>query len=85
MDSGANQFGSGHVSYAVLAFKPVVFPICVCFLIATTKAQGQRFGEMMRFDLGEEFFSHGQLYVALSRATRVLNIVLLSKREKGKP
>ena len=47
-------------------FKRVQFPIKPCFAITINKAQGQTM-EITGLHLQEEVFSHGQLYVALSR------------------
>ena len=42
------------------------FPLRPCFAMTINKSQGQTFG-MVGVDLRTDVFSHGQLYVALSR------------------
>ncbi|XXQ35703.1 ATP-dependent DNA helicase [Plasmodiophora brassicae] len=49
------------------------FPITGAFAMTTNKAQGQSFGRVGVW-LGHEVFSHGQLYVALSRCRHPENI-----------
>ncbi|EFX67519.1 hypothetical protein DAPPUDRAFT_63871, partial [Daphnia pulex] len=44
------------------------FPVLLAFAITITKSQGQTFDRVGIF-LPEPVFSHGQLYVAFSRAT----------------
>ena len=45
------------------------FPVKVAFALTINKSQGQTF-EYVGIDLMEDVFSHGQLYVAFSRAKR---------------
>ena len=45
------------------------FPVKLAFAMTINKSQGQTF-EYVGVDLTEEVFSHGQLYVAFSRARR---------------
>ena len=54
------------------------FPIWVCFAITINKSQGQSLGKVV-VDLSPPPFSHGQLYVALSRVTDVANLSVLLK------
>ena len=46
------------------------FPIQLCFAMTINKAQGQSW-DVVGIDLRIPAFTHGQLYVALSRATDV--------------
>ena len=57
------------------------FPIKPAFAITANKAQGQTLSTVGLY-LGTEFFSHGQLYVALSRTGDPNNIKIL-QRKKG--
>ncbi|KAG5556067.1 hypothetical protein RHGRI_006626 [Rhododendron griersonianum] len=52
------------------------FPIRLCFAMTINKAQGQTL-DIVGIDLHEPVFSHGQLYVALSRATASEKIKIL--------
>lgn len=49
------------------SFKRIQFPVKVSFAVTINKAQGQTF-KQVGIDLREYCFSHGQLYVALSRS-----------------
>ncbi|KAG5616607.1 hypothetical protein H5410_016431 [Solanum commersonii] len=51
-----------------LPFKRTRFPVRLCFAMTINKAQGQTL-DFVDINLREPVFSHGQLYVALSRAT----------------
>lgn len=57
-------------------FKRLQFPVKPCFAITINKAQGQSF-KFVGVDLRESVFSHGQLYVALSRVGSKDNQFLL--------
>lgn len=60
------------------------FPIRLCFAMTVNKAQGQSL-KNVGLDLWSPVFTHGQLYVALSRTTNVNNLtVLLPEHAKGK-
>ena len=60
------------------------FPIRLCFAMTINKSQGQSL-KNVGLDLRSPVFTHGQLYVALSRTTNVNNLtVLLPDRAKGK-
>ena len=58
-------------------FKRKQFPIRLSFAMTVNKAQGQTIPNMGVY-LPEPVFSHGQLYVALSRATARSNIKILA-------
>ncbi|ONM00094.1 hypothetical protein ZEAMMB73_Zm00001d030055 [Zea mays] len=57
-------------------FKRMQFPIRLSFAMTVNKAQGQTIPNVGVY-LPESVFSHGQLYVALSRATARSNIKIL--------
>jgi hypothetical protein len=52
------------------------FPIKLAFALTINKSQGQSL-ESVGIDLTADVFGHGQLYVALSRATNFSNIAIL--------
>ena len=52
------------------------FPIKLAYAITINKAQGQSL-ERVGLYLDNQVFSHGQLYVALSRATSPENVAIL--------
>ena len=58
-------------------FKRKQFPIRLSFAMTINKAQGQTIAHAGVY-LPEPVFSHGQLYVALSRATARSNIKVLA-------
>lgn len=51
-------------------------PLILAFAITINKSQGQTF-ERVAIYLSKPVFNHGQLYVALSRATNVENVKIL--------
>lgn len=67
----------GDDSFPGQVFLRTKFPARVCFGITTNKTRGQYFGEALRIDLQYHEFSHGQLYVDRSKATRSKNIHFL--------
>ena len=69
--------GPGDDSFPIQGFTRTQFPVRVCFGVTTNKAQGQSFGGSLGLDLRDEVFSHGQLYVALSRTTHPANLTVL--------
>nr|XP_020179428.2 uncharacterized protein LOC109765053 [Aegilops tauschii subsp. strangulata] len=64
-------------------FKRKQFPIRLSFAVTINKAQGQTI-PIVGVYLPNPVFSHGQLYVALSRATAKRNIKILIQKEKPK-
>jgi ATP-dependent exoDNAse (exonuclease V) alpha subunit len=55
-------------------FTRLQFPLQLCYAMTISKSQGQTFTGKVELYLKDGVFSHGQLYVALSRATSVENI-----------
>jgi ATP-dependent DNA helicase PIF1 len=64
-------------------FKRKQFPIRLSFAMTINKAQGQTI-PIVGVYLPEPVFSHGQLYVALSRATAKSNIKILAVKDNRK-
>ena len=64
-------------------FKRKQFPIRLSFAMTINKAQGQTI-PIVGVYLPDPVFSHGQLYVALSRATAKRNIKILAIKDNGK-
>jgi ATP-dependent exoDNAse (exonuclease V) alpha subunit len=59
------------------------FPVRLCFAMTVNKAQGQSL-DIVGIDLRTSSFTHGQLYVALSRATDVNKLRILQTEERGR-
>ena len=59
------------------------FPVRLCFIITINKSQGQSL-QTVGVDLQTAVFSHGQLYVALSRATDVGRLTVLNRAGRGR-
>nr|XP_027071785.1 uncharacterized protein LOC113696591 [Coffea arabica] len=66
---------SNDESYPI-PFKRTQFPISLCFAMTINKTQGQTL-DFVGLYLKEPVFSHGQLYVALSRAKTADNVKIL--------
>ncbi|XP_073354937.1 uncharacterized protein [Aegilops tauschii subsp. strangulata] len=64
-------------------FKRKQFPVRLSFAMTINKAQGQMI-PVVGVYLPNPVFSHGQLYVALSRATTKINIKILIEKEREK-
>ncbi|CDF32173.1 unnamed protein product [Chondrus crispus] len=69
----------GDDNFPIPGFTRTQFPIRTCFALTTNKAQGQSFGRRIGLDLRDHCFSHGQLYVALSRTTHPGNVTVLTR------
>ena len=68
--------GPGDSSFPIQGFTRTQFPIRVCFCITLNKAQGQSFSGSVGLDLIDPVFTHGQLYVGLSRVTHPENLLI---------
>ncbi|XP_064619468.1 ATP-dependent DNA helicase PIF6-like [Lineus longissimus] len=60
-------------------FQRLQFPMRPCFAMTINKAQGQTF-QSIGIDLQEDVFSHGMLYVALSRVGSATGLTLHTPR-----
>ncbi|GAU46415.1 hypothetical protein TSUD_402040 [Trifolium subterraneum] len=60
------------------------FPICLCFAMTINKSQGQSISKV-RLYLPRPVFTHGQLYVAISRVTTKKGLKILILDDDGKP
>lgn len=70
--------------YYPVSFTRKQFPIRLCFAMTINKAQGQTLNTVGVY-LPQPVFSHGQLYVALSRATTASKIKVLLETSKTDP
>ncbi|XP_022040344.1 uncharacterized protein LOC110942890 [Helianthus annuus] len=66
------------------AFQRRQFPLSVCFAMTINKSQGQSLSRVGLY-LKQPVFSHGQLYVALSRVKKRDGVKLLILDNNGKP
>ncbi|WKY15076.1 hypothetical protein Q1695_000524 [Nippostrongylus brasiliensis] len=64
-------------------FRRRQFPLCFAFAMTINKAQGQSLSHVGIY-LPQDVFSHGQLYVALSRAKSRDGVKVLSKNSRVK-
>ncbi|PNX62411.1 ATP-dependent DNA helicase PIF1, partial [Trifolium pratense] len=60
------------------------FPISLCFAMSINKSQGQSMSKVGLY-LPRPVFTHGQLYVAISRVTTKKGLKMLILDEDGKP
>ncbi|XP_056697313.1 uncharacterized protein [Spinacia oleracea] len=63
-------------------FQRKQFPIKLSFAMTINKSQGQTLSQVSIY-LPQPCFSHGQLYVALSRARKACNVKVVSKQSPG--
>jgi len=61
-------------------FERTQFPVHLCFAMTVNKSQGQSL-EQVGVDLRTPAFTHGQLYVALSRVTSLDGLTLLPSEQ----
>ncbi|KAL3071933.1 hypothetical protein niasHS_017226 [Heterodera schachtii] len=64
------EYGRGR-HHRGLRFRRLQFPIRPCFAMTINKAQGQTLQRMALVLNGKQCFSHGQVYVAMSRVTQM--------------
>ncbi|XP_057811416.1 uncharacterized protein LOC131025636 [Salvia miltiorrhiza] len=65
-----------------IRFQRRQFPVSVCFAMTINKSQGQSLSNVGLY-LPKPVFSHGQLYVAISRVTRKRGLKILVCDESG--
>ena len=75
--------GPGDNKCTIPGFNRTQFPIRACFAFTTNKVQDQSFGGRIGLDLQDYCFSHGHLYVALSRTTHPSNVTILTRESNG--
>ena len=62
-------------------FRRLQFPVALCFAMTINKSQGQTF-KALGVDLTNESFTHGMLYVALSRVGSPECLTMLVREER---
>lgn len=70
----------GNDDFPVHGFRRRQFPILVCFAMTINKSQGQSVPGRLGLDLTLPCFSHGQLYVALSKATHLKKFMFVQQQ-----
>lgn len=65
-------------------FKRKQFPVKICYAMTINKSQGQSLNKIGIY-LPDTVFGHGQLYVALSRATSPEGLKILIKQQENQP
>lgn len=70
-----------HTNDCDIAFARMQFPIKLAYAITINKSQGQSFSTT-GVDLRNEVFSHGQLYVAMSRARNPSKLYVLIEEDR---
>ncbi|KAL3115858.1 hypothetical protein niasHT_007158 [Heterodera trifolii] len=71
------EYGRGR-HHRGLRFRRLQFPVRLCFAMTINKAQGQTLKRMALVLNGRQCFSHGQVYVAISRVTQMDGIRVLA-------
>lgn len=74
----------GVEDFPIPGFRRCQYPVRVCFAMTINKAQGQSVSGKLGIDLSSGCFSHGQLYVALSRTTHPKNVYMCTSEGNGK-
>ncbi|CAG8632601.1 37545_t:CDS:2 [Gigaspora margarita] len=62
-------------------YKGTHFPVSLAFAMTINKSQGQSLSRV-GLDLTTPIFTHGQLYVALSRTTSKQNLKIITNNDK---
>ncbi len=63
-------------NFPIPGFTRRQFPVRTCIAMTTNKSQGQSIRGQLGIDLTDSCFSHGQLYVAMSRITDLRNLYI---------